>query len=428
LGNTEFATQALDFINKCAYSDYQRTKVYWRTDKDVKKSNQRKRANARGGQRANKVISYARPTQCPTCGGTACKHNPISHKEFDLRFSESGVKRWITRTDTYRYRCWRCATLIYPEEWVKGKKPKFGRGLIAWVLYQNIGQLQSTGAIMTGLSEIFGYSWLADYRQLVSKIKAKAAADYSDAYEQIRRRIQIAPVVHVDETKANVQGVTAYVWVFTTLEEVIYVYSDSREAGIVAETLGEFSGILVSDFYPGYDSFPSKQQRCLIHLIRDLNDSLFKNPFDDELKVFVVQFGNLLKPIITTIDRHGLKKRFLRKHKEDVTVFFRDYVGRKAHSELVVQFQSRFKRNEHRLFTFLDHDGLPWNNNNAEVAIKAFAMMRRAIGGSSTEDGIVQSLKLLSISQTLNNKNLSFLEFLKSGKATISDFLDHTEA
>ena len=277
---------------------------------------------------------------------------------------------------------------------------------------------------MSGLSEIFGYSWLADNRQLVTSIKASAAADYSDTYEQIRRRIQSGSVVHVDETKANVQGVTAYVWVFTSFEEVIYVYSDNREAGIIAATLGDFSGVLVSDFYPAYDSFPSEQQRCLIHLVRDLNDSLFKSPFDDEFKEFVVKFGDLLKPIITTIDRHGLKKRFLRKHKKDVSVFFREHVDHNAHSELTVQFQSRFKRNERRLFTFLDHDGVPWNNNNAEVAIKAFAMMRRVIGGSSTERGIVDSLKLLSISQTLKNKNVSFLAFLKSGNTSIWDFLN----
>ena len=31
-----------------------------------------------------------------------------------------------------------------------------------------------------------------------------------------------------------------------------------------------------------------------------------------------------------------------------------------------------------RLFTFLAYDGIPWNNNNAEHAIKAFARLRNS--------------------------------------------------
>jgi hypothetical protein len=40
-----------------------------------------------------------------------------------------------------------------------------------------------------------------------------------------------------------------------------------------------YGGVLVSDFYGGYDSFTCRQQKCLVHLIRDLNDDLWKHPF-----------------------------------------------------------------------------------------------------------------------------------------------------
>ena len=35
----------------------------------------------------------------------------------------------------------------------------------------------------------------------------------------------------------------------------------------------------------------------------------------------------------------------------------------------------------------LDHDGVPWNNNNAEHAVKAFAYYREIADGQFTEDG-----------------------------------------
>jgi len=48
----------------------------------------------------------------------------------------------------------------------------------------------------------------------------------------------------------------------------------------------------------------------LIHLMRDLNDDVLSNPFDEQLKKLVTGFGDLLKPAVETVDRYGLKKRF----------------------------------------------------------------------------------------------------------------------
>ena len=426
-GKHEFATRALEYINKCAYSDYQRTKVFWRTDRNVRKSNKRK-MNRGPPLRPNKTITFARPKACVRCKrGHVSKNGIFSRTFFDLKFSGSNVKRWVTRLEYHQYRCQDCKATFYPEEHIKYKS-KYGRGLLVWVVYQNIGLHQSYGAIMTGLSELFGFSQLKQNRTVAKTLKASAAVYYSEAYDEIRENIRGGNLVHVDETLVNLKGGVGYVWVFACLEEVIYVYSNSRESRILADTLRGFSGVLVSDFYAGYDSFPVEQQRCLVHMIRDLNDSLFKNPFDKELKEFVVQFGVLLKSIVETIDRYGLKRRFLRKHKKEVAAFYRTYVNRKCGSEPTAAYQVRFKRNENRLFTFLDHDGVPWNNNNAEVAIKGFAVLRRAIGGASTEVGIIDTLKLLSISQTLKNKNASFFEFLRSGKSTISEFLSEDNA
>lgn len=40
------------------------------------------------------------------------------------------------------------------------------------------------------------------------------------------------------------------------------------------------------------------------------------------------------------------------------------------------------------LFTFLSYDGVPWNNNNAEHAIKSFAKFRRTSNGVVSEDTV----------------------------------------
>ena len=57
------------------------------------------------------------------------------------------------------------------------------------------------------------------------------------------------------------------------------------------EVLIKFQGVLVSDFYSAYDSIPCSHQKCLIHLLRDLNSALHGNPFDIELKELAKKFG-----------------------------------------------------------------------------------------------------------------------------------------
>ena len=70
----------------------------------------------------------------------------------------------------------------------------------------------------------------------------------------------------------------------------------------------------------------------------------------------------------------------------------------------------------------MDYDDVPWNNNNAENAIKAFAAYRKINDGAFTESGIKQYLILLSIYETCIYKNINFLDFLRSGETDFDTF------
>ena len=74
------------------------------------------------------------------------------------------------------------------------------------------------------------------------------------------------------------------------------------------------------------------------------------------------------------------------------------------------------------MFTFLNFDDVPWNNNNAEHAIKAFALLRHVINGITSENGLRDYLVLLSICETCKYKDIDFLDFLCSGSMSFDDF------
>ena len=294
-----------------------------------------------------------------------------------------------------------------------------GWNAVAYIVYNTVGLRIPQRTVQRNLNRIFG---CALPRSSLNHFKYTAAEFYSVTRQKILERILQGDLIHADETAANIKGHAAYVWVLTNLRDVVYILAETREAEFVRQLLRGFKGVLVSDFYAAYDGIDCEQQKCLIHLMRDLNDEMLNNPFDDEMKSIGVRFAALLKPIVETIDRRGLKKHFLQKHQKDVDRFYRFLELSAFKSESASRCKQRFEKNRKKLFVFLHHDGVPWNNNNAEHAIKAFARLRHVISGTSTKKGIEEYLILLSVAETCEYREVDFLTFLRSGETDVVRF------
>jgi predicted RecB family nuclease len=421
-GKTEFFCPELAHINKCAYSDYQRDKVFLRTSPALRRSVRRKQQIAKKKLKVNEEVECCRPEVCPECGGTHIHKTPRWGRKIvsDLRFSSSSVKRWMIRHSSLRYRCYDCGQTFFGDVY-RSVSSRLGKNLTSWAIYHHVALRESYEDINSSLSEIFGFSFK---HPILSRIKPLLAESHQTTYERMKDKIRRGTLIHGDETKVLVKSHAGYVWAFTNMEEVVYVYTPTREGTILEEMLEGFTGVLVSDFYSAYDSPKCKQQKCLIHMMRDINDDIFHNPFDEELKQLAQRFVGVLKPIIDTIDRFGLKQYHLNKHKADVARYFRYLSEQTFGSEAARKYQKRLQKYRDKLFVFLDHDGIPWNNNNAENAIKRFASRRKIIGASFTEKGLRDYLVFLSIYQTCRLKNVSFLRFLRSGLFDIDAFVD----
>jgi site-specific recombinase XerC len=72
-----------------------------------------------------------------------------------------------------------------------------------------------------------------------------------------------------------------------------------------------------------------------------VNDDLLKNPLDQELKELATLFGQLLRRIVATIDRNGLKARYLAKHKSDVKDFIDRFAVKSFESESAMKYCKR---------------------------------------------------------------------------------------
>jgi predicted RecB family nuclease len=419
LGTFKSTVSGLEHINNASLWDYQRDKIYVRSG--VKPKSKPMRVERQTDSQTEKTVMWEIPTQCPQCGKKwRTKGQLVSRTVHELIYGKSSLKRKVVKYMFQTYRCRSCKHVYGLDKRFGRRARKYGWGVYAYLIYNIIGLYVSQYTAVRSLNKLLGFDL---HRSNINYIKTRAAKYYQETRDGILHSIISGNLIHADETRANIKGRRAYVWVLTNMQEVVYILAESREGELIKNMLQDFKGVLVSDFYAAYDSIECPQQKCLIHIMRDLNDDIFKNPFDEELKKIVVMFADLLKPIIATIDKHGLKKYFLKKHLRDVEQFYKTLDNSSINSEMALKYKQRFVKNRDKLFTFLRYDGVPWNNNNAEHAIKSFALLRNVISGPSTKKGTEEYLTLLSVCRTCEYQGADFLDFLRSGEKDVSVYV-----
>jgi len=433
-GRKEFFHSDFSFINDCARFDYQRQRVYIRPKRARRK--QSKKGPRKWRNRTLRVNQRVEITcrKCPSCGSSEISRLPKGSygkgrgaasctrvkKAFDLVFNSSGIKRRVVECRSSIHQCLKCGNTFVPERYER--LAKHFHGLMSWAIYEHVSHRIGCPVVSEMIKEFFG---LTVYPATVTRFIAIMARYYQSCQRNLLRRILSSGVLQIDETEVKLRNGKGYVWVFTTSDEVIYMFKPTREGAFLRELLKDFHGVLVTDFYAAYDSINCLQQKCLLHLMRDMNQALLDNPFDEELQSITGPFGVLLRRIVVTIDEHGLTRQHLKSHEQDVKRFFASLEDQSFRSDSAETLRARLIKCKDKLFTFIHHDGVPWNNNTPENAIRRFAYYRDSNPGRLKEAGLEGYLTLLSLCQTCHYKGISFLQFLLSRQRDIIAFQEN---
>ena len=246
-GKVDFAVPEMGFINKCARFNYQRDKVLLRTDPAVRASIRRKQSEARPIRRANLEIRCDSPSRCPYCGATQIRSipsNSYSKLVYDLKFTQTGVKRWVIKYFSERNLCLECRKTFYSDSYPTDQKA--GHTLASWSVYQHVALRQSFADVALSMNDIFGYAYSS---KVGERSQTRLAEVYRVTVNKLLKQLISGMLIHADETKISIKGGTiGYVWAFTATEIVVYLYHPTREGTFLKETLGDFAGVLVSDF------------------------------------------------------------------------------------------------------------------------------------------------------------------------------------
>jgi len=311
-GVIDFKIKELAEINKMAYFDYQRNKVYIKTNSNLKKLSQKRQGIFKSHKilKPNKVIIIPFEGTCENCNAKSFyKHDNLSRVILDIKLTKTGIRRFITQYKTGRRRCRSCNHVFTPTEFMS-LPIKYGRLLSCWIVYTFLKYRMSYVQIAELLEENLSINLK---RNVIHSIKTQFSEYYEEGYRSLLSKIVNGNILHIDETTFSIGNSKGYIWAFTNMGTVYYLFTPTRESDFLVKLIGDFKGVLISDFYAGYDSINCFKQRCLIHLIRDINDDILHNQLNHEFLSLTVEFSKLLNKIIQNSSKVWVKKAVSKK-------------------------------------------------------------------------------------------------------------------
>ena len=405
-----YACSDFDLIANAAHWDRQHNLLYV----GRRRPNKEKKAQSKHSTLPTKTLSPQPYNFCPKCGSKLYKTQRYARIVLDLTFRRSSVSAYRCKYVRWRLKCRACKTALISrcDPWPTSK---FGVGLVAFFVYELIEHVGLARSVARMMLNVFAIRITGRY------IIRSAAEFYLAAYGQILSDLQSSHVIHSDETNVRTRDGAGYVWVLCNCDSVYFYYEPTREPTTAKNLLAEYRGVAITDFYCGYDSLNCRQQKCLIHLMRDFNDDLLKQPFNNELRVIADRFSHILKTAIEAIEKQGSNRKALASIIPVAEDFVRDVCELQTADQAspLLRYKERFSTYKDRLFEFLRHDSVSWNNNFAEHAIKEFARIRDQIDGMLTPTVLRDYLVLLSVTVTCKYRDIPVLKFLASGATQV---------
>ena len=280
---------------------------------------------------------------------------------------------------------------------------KYGDNIRALVSYLSVVQCIPFKRIAELISDLCGQRISEG---TVQNILKGNSAKSDKTYDEIRKRIECAPVVGADETGAAVGKQLHWNWIFQT-DALTYVYqlkSRGQEAVDSKFPNGLPHSTLVTDRKQTYFKMNVKDhQVCLAHLLRNAE---YLNELDAK-QDWSRRFIHLLAHAIDLRRNKTITQRKIKVLKTKM----KNLLGESL-SHLDDEFE-RFKKGilkvKDYLFTFLSNPLVPYDNNASERGVRKIKVKQKVSGCFRTDSGADDFAKLHSIVETaMKNGNSKF--------------------
>ena len=374
------------------------------------------------------AFSYCRPIptsitkteQHPVNVCASC-HGELKNKSVRVFFEEDiplPIQKIVVQHNVevgYCNNCKRQSSGIH----IPSKKSVLGDSVKKYVCILSIANRLSHTQIQDHLKDVF------DLRISIGEIGniLQTEADcLRPEYQTLKESVLKQTGTHYDETGWKVQKVGdlnsgKYAWVATGTENNDTVFSLGRNRGQGnIDDIGK-AAVGISDDYGAYTKAFAEHQLCWAHPQRKLRDLAESKEFGEEQKKQILstyqKFSSLYHSIQKKIGNNlspYLKKKFKQAFNSLSLSHNRDPVH-------LAKLKESLRKNKEKYFTFLNHPGIPIDNNKAERALRHLVIKRKISFGSKTQRGAETTSILASVILSLkwNNPGSWFKTYLALG-------------
>jgi transposase len=341
---------------------------------------------------------------CPECHGPV--GNPIKAYRRHIEDIPPIEAPEVTEHTVHGYWCSRCKRVVFPAVTDALQNSVIGLRLVVFTAWLHYLVGVSVNNIVKLLSVVCHFKISAGG---LTQAWKNLASLLDPTYAHIGDMISRSGVLNADETGWRLNGVTHWLWCFTTKSLCYYLITRSRGSPVIRDVLGTvFKGILICDFWGAYNKISAlAKQRCFYHLFTELAkvDKVNHSP---NWKAFRKTLARLLRDAVRLSTRKGQlgPQRFGRL--KGKLVYRMEQILRSSHQDKdAKRLVKRLKRHKAELFTFLDYENVSPYNNHAEQQMRKPVLTRKVSQQNRSDQGAKTQAILMSLFRTaeLQGKN-----------------------
>ena len=350
------------------------------------------------------------PKEC-TCGSESLEpsdQEPLRHQFIDVPPIVPEVIEYLQLV----YQCKDCGEFVYAPLPDEVKRTYFGPGVLSLVGILTGDLNTSKRKALAIMNEVFSVPMsLGGLSNCEGQLTDVFEQPYNEAIEHTRAQ----DIGHADETgwpRGNRQR--GWLWTLCCTTAAVFMVHAKRGQEAARELLGEFSGILVSDRWGGYNFFRGIRQICWAHLKRDFKAI---SEATGELGRIGQELYGLAKKILKlrkrvrdgTLQWHTFQNRMkpLMKRVEELLE-----EGATGDGKLAGKCRKILKHREY-LWTFVYDQRVEPTNNAAERIVRQAVLWRKRSFGTQSERGGRYVERILTVCATCRLQERSVIAYLR---------------
>ena len=374
----------------------------------------RKRGDAHGrhGHRMapaspDRELQAPLPGCCPHCGGDVGHERDAEQWQVDL----GEMRPTTTRIAVAVGRCRMCGRRVqgrHPDQTsdalgaAGSQVGPTAKGWAAWLHY-------GLGLSFAKCARLLGRLGIDVTAGALCSAAQTTGTDLVAVHAEIRRRVNQAPMVVMDETGWRVGGYGAWVWTATTTEATAYNVADGRGFQDACDLVdADYEGVIVRDGWAPYRRYTNAaHQTCTAHLLRRCDELI------TDLPAWARHTPREVKDLLLdALAARDLGARRRQAAVADLTERV-SLLSERAHPhDECRKLVAHLTKEMPALFTFLTRPDVDATNWRAEQAVRPAVVNRKVWGGNRTWRGAATQGRMMTVLRTAAQQHVDAIDYL----------------